>query len=104
MPPARVAFVAPEPIVALPRDGLAHLATVAAVCLVLALGTYASRSLLRFRPWEPGEGVPIVRLFERGEELQVASAAEPAGPVDPEGTDIEAPQVALDPVLLAAAT
>ena len=86
-----------------PRAGLVHLATVAAVCTVLALSTYASRSLLRWQPWEPGEGIPIVRLYQRGAELQTASAIDPAGPVDPEGADVASPEIALDPVLLAAA-
>ncbi len=87
----------------LPRAGLVHLGTVAAVCTLLALSTYASRSLLRWQPWEPGEGVPIVRLFLRGAEPESVTAIEPGGPVDREGADVAAPELALDPVLLAAA-
>lgn len=114
-PPPPSVYVAPKTVIdgslaaSMPwspatSDALVHLATVAGVCVALALATYVSREAIRMRPWEPGEGIPIVRLFQRGAEAQVASAAEPAGPVDPEGSDVASPQVALDPVLLAAAT
>jgi lysophospholipase L1-like esterase len=101
--PARVS-VAAAPIVGMDGDGLVHLAIVACVCVALALATYASRTLLRFRPWEPGEGIPIVRLFERPRQVQATSAAAPAGPIEPEGADVAAPEPPLDPILLAAAT
>lgn len=44
---------------------LLHLAIVCAVLAVCAFVPYASGSLVRWRAWVTGEGVPIVRMFTR---------------------------------------
>lgn len=75
---------------------LRHLAAAFGVVLGLATLTYTVSGLARVRPWEPGEGVPIARLF-----LEPAEAA--ATRVASGGEPTETPQVAVDPSILAAA-
>jgi lysophospholipase L1-like esterase len=96
----------PSPAGTAPLDpalslGLRQLATAFLVVAVLALVPYASSSLARLQPWQPGEGIPIVRLFQHAAET--ASSPVPSEPGLPPDEGGELPQVAVDPALLAAA-
>ncbi len=89
-----------KPVKEVPTDAevalaLRHLGV--AFVAVLALGAlpYALGSLSRVRPWEPGEGVPVARLFLPQVEGAPAPTAGGTAPV--------APDTAVDPSILAAA-
>ncbi|UJR78885.1 GDSL-type esterase/lipase family protein [Sandaracinus amylolyticus] len=58
------------------RRGVVHLAIVAAVFVVIALVTYLVPldAMHALRPWEPGEEIPIARLYGR-EASEVSSTA-----------------------------
>jgi lysophospholipase L1-like esterase len=57
--------------------GLRKLALIAATFALLGLASYALPSGQRLRPWVPGEGMPIVRMFEdsRSELPEFAEAS-----------------------------
>ena len=51
------------------RGARKHMAWFALVFFLLALTPYLNPSLVRLRPWVPGEGMPIVRMFQRSQAL-----------------------------------
>lgn len=57
------------------RAALVRLARVVACAVVVAASSYAVPGLARFRPWLPGEGVPIARLFGTKDALPVFAEA-----------------------------
>jgi lysophospholipase L1-like esterase len=78
------------------QRALRQLAIAGGVVLGLAILPYTMPRFERLRPWEPGEGVPIARLFEApGEPPITVASGEP--------TPETSPQVAVDPSILAAA-
>lgn len=61
------------------RGALLHTGTAVAVVALLAAGTYLVPGLERLRPWNPGDPVPLARLFERWGELEVPAFAGAGG-------------------------
>lgn len=68
---------------------LRHLAVVAAVLGMLSLATYLLPDARWARPWEPGEGVPIVRLFVDETSEPIAGVATGGGSAEPSAAGIE---------------
>jgi len=59
------------------RPGLCRLAVACGTCLLLALLTYAIPGLEDFRPWEPGEAMPLASLMSF--EPAVGESVAPVG-------------------------
>jgi len=78
-PPALPPSSGPAATAATAR-GLRKLAAIAATFALLGLATYALPGSQRLRPWVPGEGVPVARMFadSEGELTELPEFAEAA--------------------------
>jgi lysophospholipase L1-like esterase len=115
-PPAPGVLASVPPPAPAPETGAAlrHLGVASLVVVMMAASTYVVPALGRFRPWVPGERVPLTRMSERfeavpasvgagggyhagapsaeqnealGAEVAAVLAAEPVGPGEPEAAE-----------------
>jgi lysophospholipase L1-like esterase len=121
-PPASAAPAAPGAVASVPPSApvpetgaaLRHLGVASLVVVIMAASTYVVPALDRFRPWVPGERVPLTRMSERfdavpasvgagggyhagapsaeqnealGAEVAAVLAAEPVGPGEPQAVE-----------------
>ena len=65
------------------RAAWTRLSRIVIVFCLVALLPYAHPSLLRLRPWVSGEGMPIIRMFQRMQALPTfAEASRGSGAVE----------------------
>lgn len=64
-PPAAVSASTPPPPPPETGEALRHLAVAAGMVLLMAASSYAVPALERFRPWIPGERIPLTHMGDR---------------------------------------